>query len=88
NQQSWSDSNNVRTVFEGYAEQLGLDTKKFKTDFASSETNDRINADRKEFTKTGFQESTPTFILNGKRIQPASLEEFSKLIEEALKKQD
>jgi len=37
-------SSNVQSVFEDYAKQLGLDPVKFKTDFASSETNSAINA--------------------------------------------
>ena len=38
NQNNWKDSTNVSAVFEGYATELGLDLARFKTDFASSET--------------------------------------------------
>lgn len=85
-QQVWAESNNARTIFEGYAQQLGLDLAKFKKDFASREVNDRINADVAEFNKTGSAIATPAFFLNGERLelQSISAEEFSKYIDEAL----
>ncbi len=85
-QSGWADSNNAQTTFEGYARRLGLDTTKFKADFASSETNSVINASIIEFNKRGLTKSTPTFLLNGKKIQPQSAEDFSKLIDEQLKR--
>ena len=86
NQKSWSSDNNAVAVFEQYATQLGLDLQKFKADAASPEVNDIINADISEFKKTGSSMSTPTFFLDGKYIKPGSLEEFSKLIDEAIAK--
>lgn len=86
NQQDWSDSKNPREHFDNYAKQIGLDTEKFKTDFASSRTNDAINADISAAEKVGAQ-STPTFVLDGKKInnpQP-SVDAFSKVIDEAIK---
>jgi len=89
NQQAWAKSPSAATVFESYAKQLGLDAAKFKKDFASSAVNTRINADKAEFNKTKLTASTPTFIINGKKVQPeTTVESFSKLIDEALKKQD
>lgn len=86
NQDSWSGSSNPQTIFEQYAQQLGLDVEKFKTDFASSAVNDRINADISAFNATGAEMSTPTFFLNGKEISlsEGTVEEFSELIDEAL----
>jgi protein-disulfide isomerase len=89
NQQSWSQSSSATSIFEGYAQQLKLDIAQYKEDFASSEINARINADKAEFNKTKLTASTPTFILNGKKIQPEpSLESFSKIIDEALEKEN
>lgn len=85
-QSEWSDSKAPTTFFNTYAQQLGLNLDKFKKDFASSAVNNRINADKSEFNKTGEPLSTPTFFLNGKKIQATSVDEFSKLIDEALKK--
>ena len=38
-----------------------------------------------EFNKTGLPLATPTFLLNGKQIQPTSVADFSKVIDAALK---
>lgn len=84
-QDSWNSSSAANTVFEAYAGQLGLNVAKFKTDFASSEVNSIITADFNEGTKLGVT-STPTFFLQGKKIEnPQTLDEFSKLIDEAIK---
>jgi protein-disulfide isomerase len=85
-QSEWSSSKSPSTFFDTYAQQLGLDVNQFKKDFASSKVNNKISADKSEFNKTGEPLSTPTFFLNGKKIQATSVEEFSKLIDEALKK--
>lgn len=81
----WVASSNPLSIFEGFAQQLGMNVEQFKTDFASEEVNDLINADisvGKEVPVNG----TPTFVLDGKKIEnPTSLEEFSKLIDEAIK---
>ena len=82
NQSAWSTSSNPLSIFSQYATQIGVkDVNKFKTDFASTAVNDTINADIKEFNKTGQELSTPTFFLDGKKIAPKSLDEFSKLID-------
>jgi protein-disulfide isomerase len=79
--------------FVGFAKQLKLNVAQFKTDFASSAVNNRINADINAFSKTGQQEATPTFFLNGKYVSNEqlvdnngpSLAAFSKVIDAALK---
>lgn len=83
----WVVSNNpLDQYFANYARQLGLDTNKFKTDYASSAVNDVINADLAEFKKTGYEESTPTFILDGKQVKPGySVEEFTRAFDAAIK---
>ena len=86
NQQAWAGSDSASSTFEQYAAQLNLDAAKFKTDAASSEVNSVINADIAEFKKTGAQMSTPTFFLDGKEITAKTVEEFSKLIDEAIAK--
>lgn len=79
---------NAIKIFEGYAEQLGLDMVKFRADVADSSTSGTINADTAE-GKSQYQiTGTPTFIINGKKIEDTAtidtVEEFSKLIDEAL----
>jgi protein-disulfide isomerase len=86
NQKDWSELKSVNATFNGYAQQLGLNVTQFKKDFASTKVNDRINADKEAFNKTGEQMSTPTFFLNGKKIEPTSADAFGKLIDAELKK--
>lgn len=85
-QQTWQSQTDPKATFEGFAAQLGLKLDQFKTDFASNEVNDIINADFAEGQKLGVN-STPTFFLNGKKIEesPRDVEGFSKLIDEAIK---
>ena len=93
NWNDWSTSRDPQPFFEQYARQIGLDITKFKTDFASSTANDRIQADVAAFQKTGQQEATPTFFLNGKAVPNTSLvangapsvDAFSKVIDTELK---
>ena len=86
NQKDWSELTSANATFNGYAQQLGLNVTQFKKDFASSKVNDRINADKEAFNKTGEQMSTPTFFLNGKKIEATSADAFGKLIDAELKK--
>jgi protein-disulfide isomerase len=85
NQSAWSESSTASTTFEQYAAQLSLNVTQFKKDASSAAVNDIINADINEFKKTKEAMSTPTFFLEGKKVQPKSVDEFSKLIDEAIK---
>lgn len=85
NQLAWSASSNANGLFEQYATSLGLNLQQFKTDAASPSTNDIINADIAEFKKTKETMSTPTFFLDGKKINPQNtVESFSELIDAAI----
>lgn len=85
NQDSWSGLSDVTGVFEGFAQQLGLDMTKYKNDVISAEVGASIDADIKEGNKAGAN-STPTFVLNGQKIEknPQSLEEFKQLINDKI----
>lgn len=84
NQQTWGTASNPNTFFDSYAKSLGLDISKFQQDMASQQTNDKINADVAEAKKLSAS-STPTFVLDGKKIEnPRSLEEFEKVLDDAL----
>jgi protein-disulfide isomerase len=72
--------------FVGFATKIGLNTTQFKTDYASSKVNDTINADLTAFKKTGLEESTPTFLLDGKQIKPGyAISDFQKAIDAEIK---
>lgn len=84
NQQLWSTSTTPTVLFEQYATNLGLDIEQFKQDTVSSETNDIIWADINKANDAKVN-STPTFFLNGKKIDtPPSLDDFKNVIEDAI----
>jgi protein-disulfide isomerase len=73
NQSAWASSQAPQPIFEDYAKQIGLDTNKFKQDYASSQVNDSINADLNAFSKTGHTMATPTFFLDGQYVSNSEL---------------
>jgi protein-disulfide isomerase len=85
-QKSWGQAtSSQQSLFESFAEALGLDMTKFKQDYASADTATRINRDVSSATKFNVT-GTPTFILNGKKIEnPQSLDAFKKLLDNAIK---
>ena len=84
-QNEWSDLNSgkAKDAVIKYAETMGLDKNLFESQIDSSEVKDKVEADSKSGLKSGVN-STPTFILNGKKIQPRSYDEFKQLIEKEL----
>jgi protein-disulfide isomerase len=84
NQTTWSQAPSPVSYFDNYAQQLGLDTAKFKSDYNSSAVNNTINADIAAGKSIGA-DSTPTFLLDGKKItNPTSQAAFEKLIADAI----
>lgn len=73
NQNAWVSSSSPIDQFTQYAQQIGLDVNKFKSDYSSSQVNDSINADLAAFKKTGQEQATPTFFLDGKYLANTSL---------------
>jgi len=83
---SWISSTNPETYFEQFAQQLGLNVSQFEQYYGSTQVNNLINADVAAFGKTGAQEATPTFFLNGTQIQPTeSYNSFAQLLNSAIK---
>jgi protein-disulfide isomerase len=87
-QDSWSALPDPTETFESYATQLNLDLEKFKIDMFSEQVSATINADLEEAKSVGA-ESTPTFVINGEKLEenPRDLESFKKLIDEKIKEQ-
>ncbi len=86
-QQDWSNEPSAGKKFEEYASELDLDVEKFKSDMTSDALAKKIDDQRNEGISLGVN-STPTFFLNGKRIELESLsiEEFRKLFDAELAK--
>jgi protein-disulfide isomerase len=69
-------------VFRGYAKDLNLDMTAYDAAVADPGTRQRIELDVAEGTALGVA-GTPTFYLDGKPLQPDSLEEFTTAVDAA-----
>jgi len=84
NQASWSGLFSAKKSFVTYAEKIGLDLEQFETDYDSKEIIAKVDDQYDSALAMGLN-STPSFLVNGKRINnPRTLEEFRALIQSAL----
>lgn len=84
-QAEWSKALNSKEIITGYAKALKLDMKKFESDMASQDVENKIRAEYTEGTRLGVQ-GTPTFFVNGKQIDnPGTVEALDAIIKEAAK---
>ncbi|MFI5271101.1 MAG: DsbA family protein [Candidatus Saccharimonadales bacterium] len=90
---TWINASDTLTVFDRYAQQLGLNVTKFNSDFNSNKVNGTINADVAAGNKTSQADShqdiqgTPTFFLDGKKINVGeSVTAFETIINNELAK--
>lgn len=84
NQNSWAETNNAKETFIKYADSLKLNMEQFKKDIDDGEVDARVTKDYQSGTASGVN-STPTFFLNGAKIQnPKNYDEFKSTINNAL----
>jgi protein-disulfide isomerase len=83
NQKEWSESDDPRPYLNAYATSLGLDLDKFHADADAQSTTDFIRRQATE-GKQGGVTHTPWLVVGDSVVLPRSLEEFDKLIQEAL----
>jgi len=80
-------TNNPTPIFEQYAQELGVNMDQYKTEANSSETLAIINTDTTKGKEHGV-DSTPTFFLDGVKIDDANTlttaDAFEKRIQEAI----
>ncbi|TSC75174.1 MAG: protein-disulfide isomerase [Parcubacteria group bacterium Gr01-1014_44] len=81
-QNDWAGKVNAKDIFLGYANSLGLNAEQFNKDRASSEVKDRVEKDTQDGLRAGLN-STPSFFVNGKKIQPRDYDEFLNFIKQA-----
>lgn len=82
-QTQWGESGDDKSdLFRGYAEELGLDMAAYDAAVADPATKERIQADKGDGQALGIQ-GTPTFYLDGKLLNPKTLDEFRDLVEAA-----
>lgn len=85
-QNSWANSQKAREAFIDYAKKLNLDINKFTKDIDSEKAKNFINDAYNKGAAIGVN-STPTFFINGSKIQnPRSYDEFKKLIQDEINK--
>ena len=75
NQTLWSQSANPQLAFNQYAEEIGLDMDLYKTHLNASVINDAIRQSFANAQSKGYT-GTPTFELNGERVQFSSYQEL------------
>jgi len=83
NQAEWSQSVAPGAFFVRYAEQLGLDMQLFNRHQRSTIIRDKVRAQLVEAREQGLT-STPTFFLNGERMEIISYPDFVEQIERAI----
>ncbi len=75
-----------RADLEKYAQEIGLDMNRFKSALDTGKFKAHITKDQAEAAKAGAQ-GTPTFLINGTKLVGAQpVDQFKKLIDEALAK--
>ncbi len=72
NQQRWSTAAGGRTLFESYAETIGLDVEKFKSDISGMTAKQRVDADMQRGRSLNIN-STPTILINNRPITPEQM---------------
>jgi protein-disulfide isomerase len=75
NQQAWSSAANPTAFFVGYAEEIGLDIPTFRRHLDASVIETHVRDQFAEARDAGFT-GTPTFTLNGERMQFDTYEAF------------
>jgi protein-disulfide isomerase len=72
-----------RDTFFGYAEELGLDMERFESAYNDPATLERIEQSRQDGQSLGVT-GTPTFFLDGERLEPTSVTDLENSINAAL----
>ena len=70
-------------VFFGFAEDLGLDMERFRADYDDPATLARVRRDKVDGEALGVT-GTPTFFLNGEKVEVSSFDELVDQIDDAL----
>lgn len=79
NQDKFSD-----TLFPDLAKQLGLDATKFADDMKATDTVNTVNTDQQAGVTFGVN-ATPSFFLNGQKLNLGSFDDIAKAVDEAVK---
>ena len=79
NQENLAKTTNLKGMLNKLAQELKLNMEQFKKDIKSQPVINKVNNDLQSGQKAGIN-STPTFFLNGKKLEYKTFEEFIKLL--------
>ncbi|MEN3124189.1 thioredoxin domain-containing protein [Janibacter sp. LM] len=83
-QAEWSHSESSREkTFEGYAQELGLDMKQYRASLKDPAAAKRIEQSTKDAQTLGVT-GTPTFFLDGNKIEPTTIADFETTLDAAI----
>lgn len=83
-QTEWGEkSSSQEDVFFGFAEDLGLDMDEFRSVYDDPATEEKIERDQADGRALGVS-GTPTFFLNGEKLEPETFDELVATIEAAV----
>lgn len=83
-QDAWAAETDPSSVFAGYAREIGLNEEQFAKDSTADAGRDHAKDDFQSGLRAGVN-ATPTFFLNGKRIEnPRSYDGFKAILDEAI----
>lgn len=84
NQITWANNPKAREIFIGYAKELDLNVEEFTKNLDGREGKDKAINAYKASIRMGLN-STPSFFINGKKIQnPQSYEDFRNIINQSI----
>ncbi len=79
NQSSLQNKKNIEAYMKELAKEIGLDVERFMTDMNSQTVQNKVNMDLAEGESLGIN-GTPTYFLNGKKLEFRTIEEFIPLL--------
>lgn len=83
-QAEWSHSESSKEkTFEGYAQELGLDMKQYRASLKDPAAAKRIEQSTKDAQTLGVT-GTPTFFLDGEKIEPTTIADFETKLDAAI----
>lgn len=71
-QNEWAETSNARDIFIGYAKKININEEEFTKDIDSNAYSSKIDEDKNDGISLGVN-STPTFYLNGQKVENNSL---------------
>lgn len=85
-QSEWGEQPDSRAEdFRLIAQELGLDMQQYDADIANPAVLERVMADQDEGVALGVQ-GTPTFFLNGEKLEVSTMDDFRSAIDKAIRK--